>query len=290
MAFTLTTIYRYPVKSCRWDELQQAEVEPWGLAGDRRWMLVDDEGEVVTAREHRRLLLVTPRLDGTALQLHAPGRPSLTVKVPEGELAPVSVWSSRLDATPATPDSHAWFSEVAGISLRLVYLDDPMRRRPNPQFSEAGDRVSFADGYPLLLASEASLASLNRWIAEGPRAAEGPLPMTRFRPNVVVSGAAPWTEDGWRRLRIGDVTFRAVKGCDRCVLTMIDPETLMTTKEPIATLARYRRWDGATWFAMNLIPDGVAAGATIRVGDPVEILEEVDAPDGPPRQTRGGRS
>lgn len=290
MAFTLTTIYRYPVKSCRWDELQQAEVEPWGLAGDRRWMLVDDEGEVVTAREHRRLLLVTPRLDGTALQLHAPGRPSLTVKVPEGELAPVSVWSSRLDATPATPDAHAWFSELAGISLRLVYLDDPMRRRPNPQFSEAGDRVSFADGYPLLLASEASLASLNRWIAEGPRAAEGPLPMTRFRPNVVVSGAAPWTEDGWRRLRIGDVTFRAVKGCDRCVLTMIDPETLMTTKEPIATLARYRRWDGATWFAMNLIPDGVAAGATIRVGDPVEILEEVDAPDGPPRQTRGGRS
>ena len=282
MAFTLTTIYRYPVKSCRWDELQQAEVEPWGLAGDRRWMLVDDEGAVVTAREHRRLLLVTQRLDGTALQLQAPGHPSLTVKVPEGELTPVSVWSSQLDATPAGPDAHAWFSEVAGVSLRLVYLDDPLRRRPNPRFSEAGDRVSFADGYPLLLASEASLASLNRWIAEGPRASEGPLPMTRFRPNVVVSGAAPWAEDGWRRLRIGNVTFRAVKGCDRCVLTMIDPETLMTTKEPIATLARYRRWDGATWFAMNLIPDGVAAGATIRVGDPVEILEEVDAPDGPP--------
>jgi uncharacterized protein YcbX len=283
VALTLTTIYRYPVKSCRWDGLQQAEVEPWGLAGDRRWMLVDDEGAVVTAREHRRLLLVTPRLDGTALQLHAPGHPSLTVKVPEGELAPVSVWSSQLDATPAAPDAHAWFSEVAGISLRLVYLDDPLRRRPNPRFSEAGDRVSFADGYPLLLGSEASLASLNRWIAEGPRASEGPLPMTRFRPNVVVSGAAPWAEDGWRRLRIGNVTFRAVKGCDRCVLTMIDPETLMTTKEPIATLARHRRWDGATWFAMNLIPDGVAAGATIRVGDPVEILEEVDAPDGPPR-------
>jgi hypothetical protein len=283
VAVTLASIYRYPVKSCRRDEMPQAEVEPWGLAGDRRWMLVDDDGALVTARERRRLLLVTPVLDGTALRLHAPGHPSLTVKVPEGELAQVSLWSSRLDAAPAVPEAHAWFSEVAGMSLRLVYLDDPLRRRANPQFSAAGDRVSFADGYPLLLASESSLACLNRWIAEGPRACDGPLPMTRFRPNVVVRGAAAWAEDGWRLLRIGDVTFRAVKGCDRCVMTMIDPETLTTTKEPIATLARYRHWDGATWFGMNLIPDSLAAGAAIRVGDPVEILEEVDAPDGPPR-------
>lgn len=283
MTLSLASIYRYPVKSCRRDEMQRAEVEPWGLAGDRRWMLVDDEGAVVTARERPSLLLVTPLLDGTALRLHAPRRPSLTVKVPDGEPAPVSVWDSRLDATPAAPEAHAWFSEVAGVPLRLMYLDDPLRRRPNPRFSDAQDRVSFADGYPLLLTSEASLACLNRWIAEGPRAADGPLPMTRFRPNVVVRGAAPWAEDGWRRLRIGAVTFRAVKGCDRCVMTMIDPETLSTTKEPVATLARYRCWDGATWFGMNLIPDRVAAGATIRVGDPVEVLEEVDASDGPPR-------
>jgi MOSC domain-containing protein len=283
VALTLASIYRYPVKSCRRDEMPQVEVEPWGLAGDRRWMLVDDGGALVTARERRRLLLVTPVLDGTALRLHAPGHPSLTVKVPEGELAQVSLWSRRLDATPAVPEAHAWFSEVAGMSLRLVYLDDPLRRRANPQFSAAGDRVSFADGYPLLLASESSLACLNRWVAEGPRASDGPLPMTRFRPNVVVRGAAAWAEDGWRLLRIGDVTFRAVKGCDRCVMTMIDPETLTTTKEPIATLARYRHWDGATWFGMNLIPDSLAAGAAIRVDDPVEILEQVDAPDGPPR-------
>jgi uncharacterized protein len=283
VALSLSSIYRYPVKSCRGDEMQRAEVEPWGLAGDRRWMLVDDEGEVVTARERRPLLLVTPVLDGTALRLYAPGRPSLTVKVPDGELAPVSVWNSRLDATPAAPEAHAWFSEVAGISVRLVYLDDPLRRHPNPQFSAAGDRVSFADGYPLLLASQSSLECLNGWIAESPRASDGPLPMTRFRPNIVIRGAAPWAEDGWRRLRVGDVTFRAVKGCDRCVMTMIDPETLTTTKEPIATLARYRRWDGATWFGMNLIPDDVVAGAAIRVGDPVEILEQADASNGPPR-------
>ena len=122
MALTLTSINRYPIKSCRRDEMPQAEVEPWGLSGDRRWMLVDDEGEVVTARERHQLLLVTPVLDGTALRLHAPGRPSLTVKVPDGELATVTIWRSRIDVMPAAPEAHAWFSELAGMALRLVYL------------------------------------------------------------------------------------------------------------------------------------------------------------------------
>jgi len=286
----LTHIYRYPVKSCRPDERQQAEVEPWGLAGDRRWMVVDEDGSVVTAREHPRLLQVSALLDGAGLsdggglRLSAPGGAELTVKAPDGDaLVLVRVWKSYLDAVLAGDDAHAWFSELLNRRVRLVYLDDPLRRQPNPLFSGPDDRVSFADGYPLLLATEESLAALNDWIADGARAAEGPLPMARFRPNVVMRGAAPWVEDGWRRLRIGDVPFRAVKGCDRCVLTMIDPETLAKTKEPIATLARYRRWDGETWFGMNLIPDGVVAGATIRVGDPVEVIEQVVAPDGPPR-------
>jgi hypothetical protein len=280
----LTRIYRYPIKSCRRDELQQAEVEPWGLAGDRRWMVVDSDNAVVTAREYPQLLQVTPRIDGTGLRLSASGRPDLTVKIPDGsDLAPVQVWNSSLDAALPSADVHAWFTDVVGLPVRLVYLDDPRRRKPNPEFSRPDDRVSFADGYPLLLATEESLTALNDWIAEGPRADEGPLPMTRFRPNVVVRGAPAWAEDGWRRMRIGDVTFRVVKGCDRCVLTMIDPETLAKTKEPIATLARHRRWDGLTWFAMNVIPDAPAPGAMLRVGDPVEVLEQIDAPDGPPR-------
>jgi len=284
VGLTLTRIFRYPIKSCRRNELQQAEVEPWGLAGDRRWMVVDDEGSLVTAREHPRLLLASVQPNDGSLTLSGAGRPTISVKEPAGDLAPVRVWKSHLDAALAAPDAHAWFSELLGFPVRLVYLDDPTRRPTNPDFSDPGDRVSFADAYPLHLTTAESLTALNDWIAEGPRADEGPLPMTRFRPNVVVRGAPAWAEDGWRRLRIGDVTFRAVKGCDRCVLTMIDPETLVKTKEPIATLSRYRRWDGATWFGMNLIPDGLAAGATtLNVGDPVEIIEQVDAPDGPPR-------
>ncbi|MEP7019309.1 MAG: MOSC domain-containing protein, partial [Pseudonocardiales bacterium] len=172
-------------------------------------------------------------------------------------------------------------SKIVGEPVRLVYLDDPTRRPINPAFSKDTDRVSLADAYPLLLATEESLAALNGLIAAGRHAAEAPLPMTRFRPNAVVRGAPAWAEDGWRRVKIGEAVFRVVKGCDRCVLTLVHPESAVKGKEPIATLARHRRWDGKTWFAMNIIPD--TPGATINVGDAVEIIESVEADDGPPR-------
>lgn len=282
-AMVLSAINRYPVKSCRGHGVASAVVEPWGLAGDRRWLVVDDAGAQVTAREYPRLLLVrpTPRPDG-GLELESPDAPPLSVDVPAGgPLVPVRVWSSELVATLAAPAAGAWFSKVVGMPVRLVYLDDPTRRHPNPVFARPTDYVSFADGYPLLLAASASLAALNDWIAEGPRAADGPLPMARFRPSVVVDGSAPWEEDGWRRIRIGAAVFRVVKGCDRCTMTMTDPDTARRSKEPIATLSRHRKWDGATWFGMNVVPDN--PGVTIAVGDPVEVLEWVPAPDGPPR-------
>jgi uncharacterized protein YcbX len=165
-----------------------------------------------------------------------------------------------------------------------VYLDDPTRRTTDPRFSDPDDRVSFADGYPLLLATEESLAALNDAVLEASGGAHEPLPMTRFRPSIVVSGVSAWEEDDWRRIRIGDAVFRAVKGCARCVMTTVDPDTAVRGKEPIASLARVRRWDGATWFAINLIPD--TADVTIRVGDELEILESVAPGAGPIRPSR----
>jgi uncharacterized protein len=288
MAVTVTDIYRYPVKSCRGEWLPAASVEPWGLAGDRRWMIVDDDGLVVTARERPRLLLVTPAVESGAIRLTAPGMPELTVSIPAGprerDLVPVVVWESKLVAAPASGEAGDWLSAVAGEPVRLVYLDDPTRRRTNPAYSRDTDRVSFADGYPLLLTAESSLGALNDLIAAGPLAAEGPLPMRRFRPNVIVTGSAPWAEDRWRLLRIGDVTFRNVRGCDRCVMPAIDPDTTARGKEPTATLARLRRWDGKVWFGINLIPElpQPAAGA-IQVGDPLDVLEQADGGEGPPR-------
>jgi uncharacterized protein len=274
MSLQLTDVWRYPVKSCRGERLISAAVEPWGLAGDRRWMVVDADGAQVTAREYPQMVLVTPRLGDGLITLSSPGLPDLTVPVPAGEeLVPVSVWASDLVAAPAGDEAAAWLGKVIGEPVRLVYLDDPTRRAIKPGYSRDTDRVSFADGYPLLLTSEESLDALNGWIAEGARAAEGPVPMRRFRPSVVMSGAPAWAEDGWRRLRIGPVTFRVAKGCDRCVFTTIDPDTAAKGHEPLFALARHRRWDNKVWFGVNLIPDDPDPAALIRPGDPVEILE-----------------
>ena len=274
MSLQLTDIWRYPVKSCRGEQLTEAVVEPWGLAGDRRWMVVDDAGDPLTAREHPRMVLVTPLLNGDYITLTSPDLGDLTVPVPSGaDLVPVQVWASGLVAAPAGDKAAAWLTEVIGEPARLVYLDDPTRRPTNPQYSQASDRVSFADGYPLLLTSEESLAALNGWVADGKRPHEGPVLMRRFRPNVVVSGAPAWAEDGWRRLRIGPVTFRNAGGCDRCVLTTVDPDTAVKGHEPLFALARHRRWDNKVWFGVNLIPDDPRPDEVLRPGDRVEILE-----------------
>ena len=274
MSLELTEIWRYPVKSCRGEQLTEAAVEPWGLAGDRRWMIVDGAGDAVTARDYPPLVLVTPRVEDGKITLSGPGLPEVTVPVPSGaDLVPVSVWGYDLLASPADGVASLWLTGIVGVPVRLVYLDDPTRRSPNPAYSQDGDLVSLADGYPLLLTNEASLDAVNGWIAAGPMPAEGPIPMRRFRPNVVLAGAPAWAEDNWRRLRIGPVTFRVAKGCDRCVFTTIDPDTAKRGHEPLFALARHRRWDGKIWFGVNLIPDATGADAVIRAGDPVEILE-----------------
>jgi len=282
---SLTELRRYPVKSCRGQELETAAVERWGLAGDRRWMLVDEAGETVTAREHRELLLIRPRLraDG-GLEVSASGQDDLVVPRPAagGRLVDVTVFGrAPFGATPAGHEADAWFSKILGEPVRLVFCDDPNRRQSNPEYAGPGVPMHFGDGYPLLLTTEASLAALNELIAAGEKADEGPLPMVRFRPNLVVGGGAPWAEDGWLRLRVGEAEFRVVKGCDRCAIPTTDEETAVRRKEPTYTLAKHRRWDGAVWFGMNLVP--VNPGTTIRVGDAVEVLDARPAPDGPPR-------
>lgn len=278
----LTSIHRFPVKSCRGESVEEAYVEPWGLAGDRRWMLVDEDGEAITAREVNHMLLIVPELTPKGLRVTAPDLPTCEVATPApDDRRVVSIFGTRFTATPVDADSDAWFSKALERPARLVHLDDPTRRSPEQEFSRPDDRVSFADGYPLLLGNEASLAALNDELLSASPAGREPLPMTRFRPNLVVSGAEAWAEDDWRRIKVGDAVFRAVKGCARCVITTIDPTTAHREKEPIASLARIRRWDGATWFAINLIPD--TPGVTIRVGDPLEVLDAVEPGSGPIR-------
>jgi hypothetical protein len=282
VTLSLSAINRFPIKSCRGESLQHATVEPWGLHGDRRWMVVDEGGSAITAREEHALFLVHPEIVEGGLSLTRAGADALTVPTPNGsQLREVDVHGTPLLAASADDSAHAWFSAAIGRPATLVYLDDPTRRPTNPQRTLPSDRVSLADGYPLLLTTEASLAALNDLLPSEGSSNGAPLPMMRFRPNVVVKGGDAWDEDDWRRVRIGRAQFRAVKGCDRCVMTTLDPDTGKAGHEPIATLARHRRWDGKTWFGINLVPD--TQGVSIGVGDEVEVLSAVEPGAGPLR-------
>ncbi|MQA79132.1 MAG: MOSC domain-containing protein [Streptosporangiales bacterium] len=260
----------HPLKSTRSIAVESAVVEPWGLAGDRRWAVVDADGGKVTAREESALLRVTAAPEaGGALTLTAPDTPPLTVKPPEsGERVPVGF--RNLDhALAAGDDADAWLTRQIGRPVRLVWLDDPYRRAVDGAHGGLpGEAVTLADATPLLLTATASLDRLNEWVAETAagrgESAPDPLVMRRFRPNVVVDGETPFAEDDWTGLRIGEVDFRVASLCDRCVMTTIEPDTLARGKEPLRTLAKRRRWDGKTWFGVRLVP---RTTGEIRVGD-----------------------
>jgi uncharacterized protein len=265
----LASLHIYPVKGCRAVDLAEAAVEPWGLAGDRRWLIVDADCQFMTQRKHPALarIVITPG-PGADITAATGGYPSLRVQAPDesAELLKVTVWRSTVLAAAAGPEADAWFSAYLGEPVRLVYLDDPTRRAVDPDYGADGDTVSFADGYPLLLTSAASLDQLGQWLTDN---GDQPVPMNRFRPNVVVSGCRPWDEDRWRRIRIGDVPFRVVKPCGRCVVTTTDQTTGERGSQPLTMLAARRRFGKKIVFGQNLIPD---SPGHIRVGDPIEII------------------
>ncbi|MBP0454411.1 MOSC domain-containing protein [Kitasatospora sp. RG8] len=280
----LTGLHVYPVKSMYRLSPESARVEPWGLLGDRRWMLADPTGRFVSQRENTALGQIRTALadDGT-LTLTAPDGSRIEVPAPAvaagDPLAEVEVWGDRFSAAEAAKEAHLWIAEHLG-DYRLVHLDDPRSRPADPDFSSPGDTVSMADGFPLLLTSTASLDELNALIAKDHPEDHEVLPMERFRPNVVVDGAVPWAEDGWRRIRIGALTFKVVKPCGRCVITTTDQESgERHGPEPLRSLARHHKLLKKAAFGQNLIPERPAGTegdvlGTLRIGDEVEVLED----------------
>ncbi|MFG2983702.1 MOSC domain-containing protein [Streptomyces sp. NPDC048258] len=266
-------LHVHPVKSVAGTAPDEVAVEPWGLSGDRRWALVDSGGTVITQRQQPRLALAAARpAGGGRIAVSAPGMAELVVELPgPGPLEPVVLFGKKVETVVAASAAADWFSAYLGVPARLVHLDDPAVRRPvDPDYALPGETVSLADAYPLLITTLASLDALNALIARGDHPQEGPLPMNRFRPNVVVSGAEAWAEDGWRRIAIGDAVFRGVRECGRCVITTTDQRTAERGKEPLKTLAVHRRIGKSLAFGRQLVP--VRLG-TVRVGDEVRILE-----------------
>lgn len=274
---SITGIHCYPLKSSSGLGLTSALVTREGLAGDRRYMLAKPDGTFVTARTHPRLqgVGVTPVAGGLELKY---GDQSLSVRHQQFRLQPVAtgVWGDSFTAWSTHADYDDWFSRVLGEPVQLLWLG----QHSNRYREKLGSGVSFADGYPLLLISEGSLADLNL-------RADARLEMSQFRTNLVVRGGRPFEEDGWRRIRVGEVEFLVAKPCSRCIMTTIEPgsERFNAMKEPLATLTRYRRGeDGEVYFGQNLVP---LNEGEIRLGDRVEVLEYASAPiypDAAPRR------
>jgi hypothetical protein len=272
----VAALYTYPVKGGHRLEPQEAAVEHYGLAGDRRWLVVDADGVGVTQRRNAGLVHLRARPRPGGLVLVAPGRPELDVPEPADGPTAVRVFAGQppVPARLAGPQADRWLTDLLGEPVRLTWLADTGVRPVDPAWAAPDDRVGFADAFQLLLANAASLDAVNDWLlAEG----DEPVPMTRFRPNVVLAGAPPWAEDGWigRRLRIGDVTVRVVKPCDRCVVTTIDQETGEKGRQPLRALGRHRRDPLGLLFAVNAVPDGTGL---IRVGDPAVAVGAADGP------------
>lgn len=279
----LTALYLYPVKSLRSCSVASASIDSLGLIGDRRFLVVDETGRFLTQRTHPRMALIATALDPTHLTLSVspslrPGlAPSFSIRIsrapdPTAPLRTVSVWKSEnLRAEDCGEPVATFLSDFLSVRCRLVRIGSAFTRPMLKASARPDDTVTFADAYPLLVISEASLADLNdRLIARR----EEPLPMDRFRPNLVISGCPAFAEDTWPHLRIGAISFRAGGPCARCIMTTTDQLTgERTGPEPLRTLATYRR--DATDptdvnFGQNLIHE--TKSGTLSVGDTVQVL------------------
>ncbi|SEK44401.1 hypothetical protein SAMN05444354_101594 [Stigmatella aurantiaca] len=264
---TITELFLYPLKSAAALPLTQAQVEPLGVEHDRRWMVAEPDGTFITGRRDPALLRIQAVPSTTGLRLSAPGLPSLEVPVPPRD-APrleISIWDDTCSAARAGEAADAWLSAFLGRPVCLVYVDERMERPVDPQYSAPGDKVGFADGFPLLLLSRASLAALNQRLAR-------PVSLLHFRPNLVVEGCEPFAEDTWKRLLIGSVELEVVSPCARCVLTTFDPLTQERDPEgePLRTLTAFRRQQNKVMFGQNVV---VRRPGKLQVGDAVEVLE-----------------
>ena len=259
----------YPVKSFAQIPLKKSYIDGFGLNQDRRWMVVDNNGKFITQRQQPRMCLLKPELipsEGIeqGLIIRAPAMDALKVMVPSAQKTrQVTVWNDQCAALDCGNAAAQWLRHFLGIECRLVFFPGEEIRQVDLNFAQAGDRTAFADGFPILLISQASLDDLNSRM-------ESPLPMKRFRLNLVVSGCDPFAEDSWRRIKIGEITMRVVKPCSRCVIPSIDVNSAEKGVEPTQTLLTYRKRDNKIYFGQNVIAEGKGE---IKIEMPVEVLE-----------------
>lgn len=267
-AVTVASLHVYPLKSGRGHAVPQAAVDELGIVGDRRFLVVDASGRFLTQRDTPRLALITSACQpDSRITLAAPDqRPiSVAMAAPASPVREVSIWQDVVRAVDLGEEAARWLSDVLARPARLVAIGPAFSRPLRRPTANPSDRIAFTDAAPMLVISEESLADLNDRL-------DFPLPMSRFRPNIVLRGAAAFAEDRWKRIRVGGVVLRAAGGCARCVITTTDQETLARDDEPLRTLAGFRRGPtGEVFFGQNYIHE--TKQGMMNVGDMVEIVD-----------------
>lgn len=260
----------YPVKSLGGIRMESCRVTDRGFEHDRRWMLVDAKNRFITQREFPELVFFRTAILGNNICI-TDKRDDCSINIPlfinEGETIAVDIWDDRCEAICMDQPISDWFSERLLQPVRMVYMPDQSRRPVDPAYAENGELTSFSDGYPVLIIGEASLQDLNRRL-------ETPITMDRFRPNIVFKGELPFEEDSFLEIFSGDVQFRAVKPCARCILTTTDQESGLRSPEPLKTLSVYRKLNNKIYFGQNLL---VLKRGRIQVGDKLTILSHQPA-------------
>ena len=263
---TLSTIIIYPIKSLAGIRLNESKVEKYGLNNDRLIMLVDENGLFVTQRKYPQLALINVQLVEHQIKLVVNNHSELIIDE-ESFLKssfPVKIWKDQCRAFVAKKLVNDWFSLYLNLSVKLVRYNHQEPRLSDKEFSKAGDVVSFADGFPLLVISQASLNELNSRL-------EKSVSLLNFRPNIVIDGCEAYEEDDWKKIRIGEIEFDVVKKCSRCILTTVDPKTGIKNLngQPLKALSDYRKTKEGILFGMNLIP---RSSGIIRLNNSIKIL------------------
>jgi uncharacterized protein len=260
---TLNAIYIYPVKSLAGIAVSTWPVVATGFKYDRKWMLVDADKQFLSQRRLPRMALITTALSENQLTCSAPGMADLclSLQAHTNTIIKSTIWHDQVETVTVSDEADRWFSRFLDVECHLVYQPDTAIRPVNPDFASTEDQTALSDGFPFLLVSESSLVALNEAMRLN-------LAMSRFRPNLVVSGCAAYAEDGWREISIGTIGFRLPKPCSRCSVPTIDPATAETGKEPLATLNRLRKWQNKVYFGQNALHNGYGA---LSVGDTVRI-------------------
>lgn len=263
----VAALYIYPIKSLGGIELSSSNITQRGLQYDRRWMLVDEKNEFLTQRTYPQMTLLKTAIDGDSILIHHLEDPADILKLPLHpplkEIITVKVWDDHCDAQYAREEADAWFSKKLGITCKAVFMPDSSKRKLDPGYAVSNEDITgFADGYPILAISQASLDDLNSRLSE-------PVPMDRFRPNMVIEASEAYAEDGMKEFTINGTSFYGVKLCGRCVITTTNQQTGERGKEPLKTLTTYRTINNKVCFGQNVIPSG---SGKIAVGDPIEVI------------------